>query len=207
MGLLEEALSRDPNFALAHALASRFHGELYWFGYDRTSARLALARAEAETALKLRPELGDARLALAYYYYYGGRYYDLALTELEFARQATPNDAEIWDVTGAIERRRGRWEEAVANFERALQLDPRNPSVIWNLARVVRLLAALGQSEAIPTDFRFIPMRIYSRWPLPRSIGAGTATFVPPLEVALRQNPIRFQPWRRGYNRCGSSRR
>src|SRR4051794_4758439 len=29
--LLEEALSRDPGFALAHCLASRFHAELYWF--------------------------------------------------------------------------------------------------------------------------------------------------------------------------------
>src|SRR3954452_13402167 len=99
--LLDEALSRDPKFALAHSLASRFHTELYWFGYDRTRDRLAKGRAEAETALKLRPELGDARLSLAYCYYYGGRYYDLALAELELARQATPNDAEVWDAIAA----------------------------------------------------------------------------------------------------------
>src|SRR6476620_1553762 len=30
--LLDEAIARDPNFALAHCLASRFHCELYWFG-------------------------------------------------------------------------------------------------------------------------------------------------------------------------------
>ena len=30
--LLDEALSLDPKFALAHTLASRFHTELYWFG-------------------------------------------------------------------------------------------------------------------------------------------------------------------------------
>src|SRR5438045_3530947 len=83
LGLLDQAFSRDPAFALAHTLASRFHAELYWFGYDRTRDRLAKARTEAETALKLRPELGDARLALAYYYYYGGRHYDLASKELE----------------------------------------------------------------------------------------------------------------------------
>ncbi len=58
--LLEQALARDPHFALAHTLASRFHAELYWFGYDRTRDRLARAKAEAETALRIRPDLGDA---------------------------------------------------------------------------------------------------------------------------------------------------
>lgn len=38
--LLDEALARDSNFALAHCLVSRIHGELFWFGYDRSRARL-----------------------------------------------------------------------------------------------------------------------------------------------------------------------
>jgi TolB-like protein/Flp pilus assembly protein TadD len=147
---LEQALSRDPRFALAHTLASRFHTELYWFGYDRSRDRLAKGRTEAETALKLQPELGDGRLAMAYYYYYGGRYYDLALKELELARQATPNDAEIWDAIGAIKRRQGHWDEAVSQFERARQLDPRNASVIWNLGETY---AALGRYDAADAVF------------------------------------------------------
>ena len=138
--LLEKALARDPHFALAHTLASRFHGELYWFGYDRTRDRLALAKAEAETALRIRPDLGDARLALAYYHYYGGRQYELARRELALALRATPNDAEVWDGAGAVDRRQGRWDDAVANFEKARQLDPRNASVIWNLAETYACL-------------------------------------------------------------------
>jgi tetratricopeptide (TPR) repeat protein len=128
--LLGEALDRDPQFALAHALASRFHAELYWFGYDRSSDRLMRAKREAETALRIHPELGDARLALAYYHYYGGHEYDLARKQLAFAQEATPNDAEVWDGTAAVDRRQGRWPDAVANFEKAWQLDPRNCSVI-----------------------------------------------------------------------------
>src|SRR3954462_12472440 len=65
--LLDEAIERDPRFALAHCLISRFHGELYWFGYDRTRPRLALAKVAADTALRLRPDSSEARLALAYY--------------------------------------------------------------------------------------------------------------------------------------------
>ena len=34
--LLEQALARDPSFALAHYLTSRIHGELFWFGYDKS---------------------------------------------------------------------------------------------------------------------------------------------------------------------------
>ncbi|HEY4281797.1 MAG TPA: tetratricopeptide repeat protein [Chthoniobacterales bacterium] len=138
--LLDAALARDPRFALSHSLASRFHTELYWFGYDRTRERLAKGRTEAETALKLRPDLSEARLALAYCHYYGAREYDLALKELELARQATPNDAEIWDGIGAVKRRQGKWDEAVADFERARQLDPRNASVIWNLGETYSCL-------------------------------------------------------------------
>ncbi len=132
--LLEEALERDPAFALAHSLASRFHGELFWFGFDRTRDRREKAKAEAETALRIRPDLGEARLALAYYYYYGRRQYEQARHELILALRATPNDAEIWDGAAAVDRRQGHWEDAVANFEKARQLDPRNVAVHWNLA-------------------------------------------------------------------------
>src|SRR5262249_36530792 len=123
------------------------HTELYWFGHDRTRDRLSKGRTEAETALKLHPELGDARLAMAYYYYYGGRYYDLALKELELARQPTPNDAEIWDAIGAIKRRQGRWDEAISHFERARQLDPRNASVIWNLGETYTALRRYDEAN------------------------------------------------------------
>jgi TolB-like protein/Flp pilus assembly protein TadD len=142
--LLGEALDRDPQFALAHALASRFHAELYWFGFDRSGDRLLRAKREAETALRIHPELGDARLALAYYHYYGGHEYELARKQLALAQQATPNDAEVWDGAAAVDRREGRWQDAIANFEKAWQLDPRNTSVIWNLAETY---ACLGRYE------------------------------------------------------------
>lgn len=150
LGLLKDALERDPQFALAHCLASRVHGELYWFGYDRSRARLTQAKIAADNALRLQPDLGDARLALAYYYYFGYRDYELARTEVAIAQQATPNDAEVWDAAGAIDRRQGRWEEAVPNFEKARELDPRNNSVLWNLAETY---ACVGRYEEAARAF------------------------------------------------------
>jgi TolB-like protein/Flp pilus assembly protein TadD len=150
--LLDDAIKRDPQFALAHCLASRVHGELYWFGYDRSRARLTQAKLAADSALRLQPDLGDARLALAYYYYYGYRDYELARTELAIAQQATPNDAEVWDAVGAIDRRQGRWDDAVPNFEKARQLDPRNNSVIWNLAETYACLGRYPEAARIFAD-------------------------------------------------------
>ena len=76
--LIDEAIKRDPRFALAYALASRLHSELFWFGYDKSAARLEKAKAAAEAALKIQPDLGEAHLANAFYYYYGFRHYDIA---------------------------------------------------------------------------------------------------------------------------------
>ena len=133
LALLDQAIARDPEFALAYSLASRFHSELYWFGYDKTRSRLAKAKAAVDRALQLRPELGDAHLALGYHYYYGYRDYERAKREFAIAVRATPNDAEVWDGLAAVSRREGKWDDAVANFERARQLDPHNAAVIWNL--------------------------------------------------------------------------
>jgi TolB-like protein/Flp pilus assembly protein TadD len=143
---IDQAIARDPQFALAYCLASRLNGELYWFGHDRSRARLTKAKAAADIALRLRPELGDAHLALAFFYYLGYRDYERAGKEIEIAQQATPNDAEVWDAAGAVDRRQGRWDEAIANFEKARYLDPRNFSVISNLAET--LVAMRRYSEA-----------------------------------------------------------
>ena len=144
--LIDQAVARDPQFALAYCLGSRLNDELYWFGHDRSRARLNNARAAADVALRLQPELGDAHLALAFFHYHGYRDYKRARTEIEIAQQATPNDAEIWDAAGAVGRREGRWDEAIANFEKARYLDPRNFSVISNLAET--LIAMRRYAEA-----------------------------------------------------------
>jgi serine/threonine-protein kinase len=124
--VLNEAVGRDPRFLLAWCLLSRVHGQIYWLGLDHTQARLDLANAAVQTALRLQPDAGEAHLALADYYYHGFRDYERARTELAIARRTLPNNAEVFEYTGYIDRREGHWEEATRNLERALELDPRN---------------------------------------------------------------------------------
>ena len=126
--VLDEAVARDPRFLLAWCLLSRVHSDVYWYGIDPTSARLDLANAAAQTALRLQPDAGEAHLALADYYYHGFEDYDRAHTELAIARRKLPNNATVFEYTGYIDRRLGHWEEATRNLERAVELlDPHNP--------------------------------------------------------------------------------
>jgi len=124
--LLNQAVARDPSFLQAYCLLAGTHDQLYFYGLDHTPARLALAEAAVEKAFRIRPNAGEAHLARAFHLYNGYLDYDGALAELEIARRSLPNDPRIFSVTGYIQRRQGRWEEAIRSLERAIQLDPRN---------------------------------------------------------------------------------
>src|SRR5881396_2586533 len=132
--LLDGAVGRDPHFIQAWCLLSRVHGAAYFRGHDRTPARLGLANAAVQTALRLQPDAGEAHLALAIYYYNGFRDYGRARSELVIARRALPNSADVFRYTGMIDRREGHWDEATRNLERALELDPRNFFTLQQLA-------------------------------------------------------------------------
>ena len=132
--LLDEAVARDPNFLLAWCLLSRVHCTFYWLAFDHSSARLDLANAAVQTALRLQPEAGEAHLALAIYYYFGFLDYGRARSELAIASRTLPNNADVFVYTGLIERRESHWEEATHNLERALEVDPRNLFTLQQLA-------------------------------------------------------------------------
>lgn len=118
-----QAIALDPQFALARARASMLNSLMYHIG--RLPERKGRARALADEALRLAPELGEAHLALGLCFYRIDLDYDAALKEFAIAGAASPNDSEILDSSGFIYRRQGRWRDALAVFERAQNLDPR----------------------------------------------------------------------------------
>jgi tetratricopeptide (TPR) repeat protein len=132
--LLDEAVTRDPHFLQGWCLLSKVHSAAYFRGHDHTPARLALADSAVQTALRLQPKAGEAHLALGIYFYNGFRDYGRARSELDVARQTLPNNADVFQYTGMINRREGDWEEATHNMERALELDPRNFFILQQLA-------------------------------------------------------------------------
>ncbi|MDQ6862103.1 MAG: hypothetical protein M3032_13240 [Verrucomicrobiota bacterium] len=191
---LERATSLDPQFALAYTLTSRWHAELFWFGLDRSSERLEKAKLAAETALRLRPDGGDGHLALAYYHYFGFRDYAGAREELAAAIRATPNDAEIWDAFGAVDRRQGRWADCIRHLEKARELDPRNTSGIWNVAETYALLGRISEAErAIAQGLEVNPEAQFFRL-LRGTIELRTKGSTAALHRALKEIPRDFDP-------------
>ncbi len=147
--LLDEAISRDGNFAIAYYWATRAHDALYWHGLDRTPARLAQAKTMAQKALDLAPDLGEAHLAQALVYYHGSRDYVHAREELAIARRLLPNNAEVYSLTGWLDRRQARWEDAIKNEEKAAELDPRNSQILNSLAILYDILRRYDDEEAV----------------------------------------------------------
>src|ERR1700738_2854101 len=131
--LYARAIELDPNFALAIARYSQLESWIL-HDLDRTPARREKARALAERALQLQPDLPEAHLALGFSYYYGDNNYDAALREFEIARSGLPNESEVYLAIGAIQRRQGKWAESTANLEKAVSLNPKDSWPLQNLA-------------------------------------------------------------------------
>lgn len=146
---LDEAIARDPNFALAYCWRATAHDNLFWFGLDRTAARAELAQASVEKALALIPDLGEAHLAQALVYYHVKRDYPRAFQELALANRTLPNSAEVAAMAGSIARRQGHWDDAVRNLEKAYELDPLNPKIVNSLSLVYDLLRRYDDEAAL----------------------------------------------------------
>ncbi len=131
--LLDQAITRDPAFILAHCQLASINSNIYSFNYDHTETRLALAEARLRAARRLQPDAGATHLAQAAYLYYGSRNYEEARKELANAQWTFPNNAEIFQLLGCIDRRQERWDDAIQNFARAVDLDPRNASHMIDL--------------------------------------------------------------------------
>src|SRR5437667_9776117 len=58
--LLNQAIARDPAFLLAYCRLASAHDSLYFQGFDRTPARLALAKSAIDAAFRLKPDAGEA---------------------------------------------------------------------------------------------------------------------------------------------------
>jgi TolB-like protein/Flp pilus assembly protein TadD len=123
--LLEKATKRDPLFLRAYCTLVRIHSEIYLLGMDHTPARLNLAEAALQDAVRLQAEAGETHLAAAFLRYCQLNYED-ARRELVLAQRVLPNEPFIFELGGYMDRRQGRWAESERNLSRALDLDPRN---------------------------------------------------------------------------------
>src|SRR5205809_60358 len=127
-----QAITLDPKFALAHARLASTRAQIYHF-YEPLDSWKSKARAEAELALRLQPNLAEAHLALGQCDYWIDQDYERALVEFGTAAVLAPSDGEVGQLIASIERRQGKWEESLETFAKNQKLDPQNPNIVRNL--------------------------------------------------------------------------
>jgi TolB-like protein/Flp pilus assembly protein TadD len=193
INLYDQAIKLDPKFALAHARLSTTASNVYHF-YEPTETWKQKAHAEALESLRLQPNLGEGHLALGLYHYYMESDYEAALRELGLAAEALPNDGDVGLYTAAVERRRGKWTQAIAAYQHAEQVDPRNPVMLYDSAqtyfglrdwrtaaeRMDRVLALF------PDSFNVKIQRAYIEF-----LWKGSTA---PIKAALESLPLNFDP-------------
>ena len=121
----ERAVALDPNFAMAWAYLSLSRSMLY--GNTMPSPELGEgARAAAEKALALSPQLPKASMALGVYHRSVTRDFERAVNVLRRGLETASDDVDLLRNIAFTERERGQPQEAIAALERAAALDPRS---------------------------------------------------------------------------------
>jgi TolB-like protein/class 3 adenylate cyclase len=146
---LEDATRRDPGFVEAYCYAAQAHDFLYYSGLDATPDRRALAETALNNALRLRPDAGEVHLARARHYFHCYHDYARAVVELALARRSLPNSAQLYMLSGGLNRGLGHWEDSIREFQKACELDPRNANALDLLADTYELTHRFADAARI----------------------------------------------------------
>lgn len=119
---VERAVARDPGFAEAWALLARIYGAQYRTAMDRDPAVLDAAERAARTAVAVDPRLPSGHLALADVFF-SRRDHQRAKAALVAGRDVLAQESAYWHLLAQMAQREGRWADALADYQRAFDLD------------------------------------------------------------------------------------
>ena len=189
--LLHEAIALDPEFADAWALLSQAHG---WTYFATSKADEGAAAKDAfERAFAIDPELADARLARGIYELYVARDLDGAIADFTEYSKLRPSSGVAEAMLGFALRRKGRFDEAIAHFDRAWVLDPLNEA--YSGGTLTTLLALRRYPEAIARIDTYrarFPTRYRSYFTQARIEGQIRGGDIAPLKKALAEHGHRL---------------
>src|SRR5579862_5364640 len=120
----QQAIAKDPNYALAYSGLADCYNILAGFGFVRPKEVYPTAKAAALKALEIGDTLAEAHASLGWTKaLYDGEW---AGAEREFKRaiELNPSYGDARLMYGADLRKMGRVEEAIAEYRRAQELDP-----------------------------------------------------------------------------------
>ena len=150
----EQAIEKDPHFALAFAGLSDAYGALWYFNLLPPTETLPKAETYALKALALDNSLAEAHLSLANMELFYKWDWEAADREYRRALELNPNFAGAYHMLTFYYISLGRFDEAMASARRAAEFDPLSPAVHSSISGV--LLHSRKYEEAIANLERII---------------------------------------------------
>ena len=176
IGLLEQAVARDPNFVLAYCELAKWHDDLYVQRNHGPPEELAidhrsLAEVALEKARTLQPDFGAVHLELADHALKITKNLEEAEIQVDLARRPLPNNAQVEAIAGRVARRQDRWDEALRSFEKAVSLEPRDVSLRNFLALTYRYMRRYDDYDrAMQSMIALTPPEKLGTLPLERAL-------------------------------------
>ena len=123
----EQAIAKDPGYALAYAGQATCYSVLCATGYLAPKESYPKAKEAVVKALELDEELGEAHASLGYLKFFLD--WDFAGAEREFKRavKLSPGNVDVYILYSIYLSCAGRFDEAIAGFKRAVELDSASP--------------------------------------------------------------------------------
>ncbi len=148
MRYLQQAIGRDPNYALAYLGLAAYYVWIVDWALPSSEA-MPRAREAAEKALQLDPSLAEAHVWLAIVNWWYDHDVEATRREFQTALTLQPQLASAHSWYGSFLGNLGQFDEGIAESRRALQLDPlsANASIFhgYNLYFAGRNDAAIEQ--------------------------------------------------------------
>ena len=141
-----DAVSLDPNFALAHAGAAMCAAMMYQY-WDSSDANVAAADAASATAVRLAPDDAETRVARGVALSIAKRFEE-AEQEFAAAIEQRPDSFDAYYFRARACRAQGQDVLAVQWYERACALRPEDYATPQLLASVYRGLGRIEEAQA-----------------------------------------------------------
>ncbi|HET7427169.1 MAG TPA: protein kinase [Gemmatimonadales bacterium] len=159
---LQEAVRRDPNYALAYAAMGKAYLDigLGVVGMLPPDEAFAKARAVVARALEIDPGLAEAHAILGHLKYVCDYDWSGAEAELKRALELNPNSGEAYDIYGLLLSALERYDEAIEMQRRAHELDPlaHRMDIVTTLLRAGRYDEALSAVTRVLTVEPQLPL-------------------------------------------------
>ena len=157
---LEQAVQKDPRFALAHATLAFCYIPLAHWGLLPPWEAVPRMEKHARKAKELDPELAEGHLALAGSLFFQ---FDWAGAETEFRKaiESNPGNAQVRQLYSYFLNQLGRFDESLAQSAQGMRIDPFYPFLqgnhavaLFELGRGEEALALARQMQELerPTD-------------------------------------------------------